>query len=336
MTDTSTVEEQPADDFEDVGDISDIASDIQASIGEIDERDEPVQDVDEAEPVEASDNPDDAEEAVEAEESKMSPPEHWSAADKKTFSTQSPEAQKFLLDRHKAMEGDYTRKAQEVAEIRNELGPYWEKFAQQRGKLRQHGVSVSQYMENLTNADIMLSRDPVQGIQAIAKQYGVDLGQMQGQQQEYVDPEIAALRNELNSVRQAMTQREYAEAQAKHNTMLGSVQNFAQEAGEDGSPLRPYFEDVIEDMITLAHAERQAGREPELNALYDKAIWANPDIRGKIQAAERKAADSAANKEAKSKAKKAQQASASVRGGSGVAPKADLSLREELERQFSG
>jgi hypothetical protein len=46
----------------------------------------------------------------------LEPPQHWPEEKKQLFRAQSPEAQQFLLERHKAMEGDYTRKTQELAQ----------------------------------------------------------------------------------------------------------------------------------------------------------------------------------------------------------------------------
>ena len=51
-----------------------------------------------------------------AEQDEFEPPQHWSEEHKATFREQSPEAKKFLLDRHKAMEGDYTQKTQQLAQ----------------------------------------------------------------------------------------------------------------------------------------------------------------------------------------------------------------------------
>jgi hypothetical protein len=46
----------------------------------------------------------------------LEPPQHWSEEHKATFREQSPEARKFLLDRHRQMEGDYTQKTQQLAQ----------------------------------------------------------------------------------------------------------------------------------------------------------------------------------------------------------------------------
>ncbi len=49
-------------------------------------------------------------------EDDLTPPAHWSDEDKAIFEQQSPEGKAFILRRHRAMEGDYTRKTQLVAE----------------------------------------------------------------------------------------------------------------------------------------------------------------------------------------------------------------------------
>ena len=46
----------------------------------------------------------------------MEPPAHWPEEQKELFRSQSPEGQRFLLERHRQMEADYTRKTQHLAE----------------------------------------------------------------------------------------------------------------------------------------------------------------------------------------------------------------------------
>jgi len=50
------------------------------------------------------------------EQQALEPPAHWSEEKKEVFRRLTPEAQRFLLDRHREMEGDYTRKTQLLAE----------------------------------------------------------------------------------------------------------------------------------------------------------------------------------------------------------------------------
>jgi len=85
----------------------------------------------------------------------------------------------------------------------------------------------------------------------------------------------------------------------------------------------------------LAQAERLAGREPVLSDLYDKAVWANPSIRAKIQSDQQKASEKKAIEAARAKAAKAKKAAQSVSGTSTNAQPVELGLREMLEKSLN-
>jgi hypothetical protein len=94
-------------------------------------------------------------------------PAHWSAADKATFTAQPPAAQAFILDRVKAMEGDYTKKTQAIAALKNEYGPVDEMFAPHRDVLRQKGFSPRTLIEAWANVETKLAAGPDSAIDVI-------------------------------------------------------------------------------------------------------------------------------------------------------------------------
>src|SRR6516165_3120139 len=69
----------------------------------------------------------------------LDPPSNWSDTDKDLFKTLPDPARKFLLDRHRAMEADHTRKTQSIAELKREYEPVEEIFAPYREVMRQRG-----------------------------------------------------------------------------------------------------------------------------------------------------------------------------------------------------
>jgi hypothetical protein len=95
------------------------------------------------------------------------PPTHWSAADKEKFKAQSPEVQAFVLDRFKAMEGDYTRKTQEIANFKKEYGPVDEMFAPHKEVLRQKGFTPRSLIESWANVETKLASGPDSAIEVI-------------------------------------------------------------------------------------------------------------------------------------------------------------------------
>jgi hypothetical protein len=91
--------------------------------------------------------------------------------------------------------------------------------------------------------------------------------------------DLQALRAELQGMRQAEQQQR--EAESLQATRWG-IDQWAEEKDQRGQPLRPYFDAVLEDVIELF----KANPERDLQEAYEKAIWANPQVRAHMLAAE--------------------------------------------------
>ena len=302
--------EVEADDQEDDSDDSDVSDDEEVDTGDEDESEE-----------------------EDEEEDKLDPPQHWATEDKELFSGQPKEVQEWLLNRHKSMEADYTRKTQELAETRRYkeqvdglLEPYRQQFAMQGmddvGAIR-YLVSWKQYLDT----------NPAGAIEALARDYGVDLSQPQPD--EDVDPAIATLHREINGLKAQEAQRAQQAQLAQQQTLTQQVNAFRDTKDETGNPKYPHFETVRADMAALI----QSGRAGGLEDAYTLAVRLHPDIFDvslkdqitKEQAEKAEEAKRKAETEKKAKAAKAKKAASGVKSGSASVQKdAPKSLREEL------
>lgn len=243
------------------------------------------------------------------------------------------EWQKWLLDRHKSMEGDYTKKTQAFADFRKTYEPVHSLFEPYLPQLQQAGMGPADLIQRYFEADKRLQENPTDALKWLAEQYGVDLSQLTKQQQ--ADPAYTKLQQELDELRRSVQTREQQEAQTRLNATLNEINTFAEEKDETGNPKRPYFGEVVNDMMALAQALRATGQTPKLQDLYDRAVWANPEVRQKLIAAEKQAQAKLEADEAAKKSARAKKASASVSGSPGAsAPRTDRTLREELEAQL--
>jgi hypothetical protein len=134
-----------------------------------------------------------------------------------------------------------------------------------------------------------------QAVGQICRQFGVDLAaigraalaQQQGQQpgaqpngqqqpQQFRDPRVDQLLAQQNRERQEAAQREQAQTE-------NTVTRWMNEVDTAGNPKRPYLGDVINEMSALVPQLRQAdptlSHAQALDAAYDRAIWAHPEIR---------------------------------------------------------
>lgn len=301
---------------------SSVADDIRSAMNELS-----------AEPEDTLSEP--IEEVAEEEVEVIEPPQHWSEQDKALFKGAPPDVQRWMLDRHKSMEADHTRKTQEIADFKREYGAVREILTPFQEQMQSLNLSSSDVIQRWAQAEQYLQTSPAEAIAWLAENYGVDLSQLGQQSAKPGDPRYTALEQKLAALESNLTQRQQAEQKQKQQTILSQIQEFAGE--KDGDQLKhPHFEAVMQDMVSLANAERSAGRAPDLAKLYETAIWANPTVREQLLADQRKASEQQALEAAKKKAAAARKAGSSITGApSGGSAPASRTLREELEANFS-
>lgn len=255
-------EEKPEVDDEEIEDTGgeDTESDETADTGS-DEDEEDLQ-----EDVEEYGEPDEAE--------KLEAPEHWEASHREVFNSQTPEAQEFLLERHKSMEGVMTRKTQELAsvsrqfdDIKNALAPYETEF-------RSKGLDHAGAVRALAAWDTKLRTGGKAAVLELAQAYGVDLDA----EDEYIDPSVKAVQDQLRELQTHNAQAQHAAQQEQQNRVLNEMQSFQQETDASGKLLHPHYEALAGDMATLVLVERQKGNEIGLHGAYEKALLLRPDL----------------------------------------------------------
>ena len=190
--------------------------------------------------------------------------------------------------------------------------------------MRDNNMDPVRTIGGLLNAHHTLATGSSQAKQDLflkmAKDYGIDLGGLPSPgEAPYIDPAVAALQNELQSVKsvlQVQTERAYQE---QRNIVSKQVDTFA----SDSSNI--YWADVADEMTALLNS-RQAST---LQEAYDKAVWTNPVVRAKEIARQTTEATAKAQKDAGVKMAAAKAATAAnvrtrVRSGSATTPTGSL------------
>lgn len=203
------------------------------------------------------------------------PPASWSATAKAKFNALDPDVQTEVLRREKEM-NDGLAQFQPKSERLNKLDAV---FAPIRDRLTIAGISDDAYVAALVRADEML-RGPNAGqaLQILAQQYGISPQALQGQPQQafqpqqYVDPAIQAMQQQLQQLTQHYQSREQAEAEAQQAALTSDINTFATD------PAHMYFENVKGDMAVLL----RAGKAKDLADAYDMACHMDPTIRNLI------------------------------------------------------
>jgi hypothetical protein len=100
---------------------------------------------------------------------------------------------------------------------------------------------------------------------------------------------------------------------------VNSVVAFASEKGQDGKPLRPYFDELGNEVLPFISAVKaQNPNMPHnqvLQEAYDRACWGSPTVRAKMQAAATAAGDAERLRAGVEKVDRARSASVSVKSG---------------------
>lgn len=257
-----------------------------------------------------------------AEAALATAPNTWSAQAKAKWPTLDPELRAYITSREAEMHRGITKMDDErhfAKEMQRATAPY-------EAIIRASGVSIPQAVEQVLNtAYILRTADPMTKAREIAQvcqQYGVDLrllAQPQGEQ----NPQVQALQQRLAQMEGQFNQRQQAEKQQLEQQVLNAVETFGQD------PKHPHFKAVSAHMGALM----QSGEAKDMDQAYEMAVWARPDIRSQLLAAQN--AQQTQTQQTRQKTERARAKAVSVRGGPGgytaPAQNPNMSVRESLE-----
>lgn len=168
-------------------------------------------------------------------------------------------------DFHKGIE-QYRSKAEFGVAIERAVAPY-------AATLQRLGIDPERAVSELMAADHRLRygspHDKHTYLAQLAQNYGIDLGQVaeaSQSPQQTIDPNYAALQQELRQVRGMVESRTLAEQRREQETLNSEILRFA------ADPSHSHFEQVKGHMAALL----QAGQAENLADAYEQAVYANP------------------------------------------------------------
>jgi len=249
-------------------------------------------------------------------------PNSWSAEMKAEFGAVSPKVQAYIAQREAEAHPAITQKGEQIKAfepIRQTLDQHREVFAK-------NGVSESEGVQRLLQADRFLESNPTQAIQWLANHYGVDLRQFSTgnpQQDQSPSSEVVQLRRELAEIRNSFTAQQRNQQMSEQATVAKSIEDFAKD--------KPHFETVRKMMGALI----QAGEAADLDDAYNKAIYAHPEIRQAIISEQQKADEEKRRKEQEEAVKKAKNAaSINQRSNQGKSPVTPATMEETMGQVY--
>ena len=251
-------------------------------------------------------------------------PSSWKPDAQQEFDKLPPQVQDEVLRR----EGDYHKGIENYKTHAHAAQAYEKAVAPYMATIQQMGIDAPTAVAKLMQADHTLRyADPqakIQYLAGLAKDYGIDLGQVANPQP--VDPQYQSLRQQLAQNQRELQEWKSQQVNREQAQALTEIEKFAADTSN------VHFSAVRDDMATLL----QTGVSNSLQDAYEKAIWQRSDIRQSLidqqrAEAQRKATDAAQRQRAKA-------ASVSVKGSSpassGVSP-VKGSLRDQLVSAFA-
>lgn len=284
----------------------------------------------------------------------LEPPHKWPLEQQQLFRKQPKEVQEWMMARDKEVGDAYGRKTSELAEQRRQFEPL-AAIAQQRD-LQRHGVTPAQYFSELDRVYNEAIKRPDVFVQQFARQFGVDLAGLVGGARpaqpadDYNDPTVVAMQAEIAGLKQQLgqvgtgvqawqQQQQAMQRQQIESSLVQQINAFASATDQAGNPIRPYFEEVADDMVLHLNGLSAMGRQPTLQDLetaYNRAVWGNDATRAKLEAAREAQATRQRQEEARKHATAARKASTSITGtpAGSAAPAPARDATEEFRRNF--
>lgn len=206
----------------------------------------------------------------------VEPPARWSEADKAKFAALPREAQEIVAERNKAMEADYTRKTQEVAEFRRHAEPLVQAVQPYQQYLsaisKQTGMQPAALISGILAAEHSLRtgtvEQKVQALAQIAGDYGVDLAALARGEVAAPDPTIIQLRQQNSQLTNRFESLEQQLLRDQQQKLSLEIDAFANAKDEAGKPKYPHFSRVRGQMAQMFGTDGVQ----TLQDAYDRAV----------------------------------------------------------------
>lgn len=210
----------------------------------------------------------------------ISAPKHWPKDEQEVFNSWDANVQHQVMDRYKAMEGDYTKKTQEIAKYRKRNEALDEIYGPFRDDFQRAGMDEVAATRQLLAAHKYLREDPQQALKWLAKSYGVDLTAVNDDTatDEYADPQMKAMQQQIAQLQGTINNQQQQAQNMQKQEVQAMIDNFQTAKDVDGNLKHPHFDVVQNQMSGLI----SSGVAKDIESAYEMAVYANPETRAKV------------------------------------------------------
>lgn len=261
------------------------------------------------------------------------PPSTWGKDAKVEWSSIPRSAQVEIERREKDRDRALHQERSRIQTVMRRYDALEQVIGPRRNAFAAQGLDDARAVAQLLALSDSANADPAGFVQWFAKQRGLDLASLVAgpQSQAPQDPRYSTLLDRygrLERVVSEMGNRLQTTAQTRdaqdQQAMVATIERWATEADDKGTPKRPYFErlepEIMAQLQILAPTMQTASPTEKLEAAYERAVYANPETRQAVQAQ----AEARRRQEEQAKAVKAAEAARTAGVGitGGTAPNA--------------
>lgn len=271
----------------------------------------------------------------------MAPPADMNAAEKEAFLNPTPSnahiLQSYLNRRAYETRSDYSRKMQEVEQLRKETSGLYDTIKQYENDYAKDGISIADVTRRAVAWDRAMANNPVETALDWLDSYGIRPEDLFGYQQQAPQPEYLT-REEAERIAEERYQSIQSDQQKK------AIEYYNNQVVNSFMSSKPLFKDpetaaqLEAEMAPVVQALNATGRysspEQVLETAYNYVVNGNPTFSGLVQ----KMAAKPVIEQQQQAVAKAKQAAKSISGsaGSGSPRIVAKNLRDNLQRRMGG
>jgi len=322
MTDEAIIGAEPAEesigDF--IGEQFDVAEalDVESAPAEEEIRDRADESAPHDEAVEVSAETDEV--SAESDSQVATAPQSMSAKDREAFYTLPPDSQKWISDRVREQQADYTKKTMEVAEQRKYYEDLDKVATSRREQFAVNGMSVAQGFEQLLSLSDFAQRDPLGFTNHLLESRGYSLSDLVDQQNAGgappSDPQIVDLQQRIAAQEGHIARQEDQHLQQQGQVVTGVINEFASK--------HPFYEELHDEMVpivvSLKTSKPGLTHDQYLDLAYKMAAAANDGVSSKMDIDRRAQSDASRVARAKKTAASARRAGGTNIQSTGTLP----------------
>lgn len=280
---------------------------------------------------------------VESSPPPMAPPADMNAAEKEAFLNPTPAnahiLQSYLNRRAYETRSDYSRRMQEVEQLRKETAGLYDTIKQYENDYAKDGISIADVARRAVAWDKAMANNPIQTALEWLDSYGINIEDLSGYQQQNPQQQAQYLtREEAERIAEERYQTIQNEQQKK------AIEYYNQQVVNSFMSNKPLFRDpetaaqLEAEMAPVVQALNATGRytspEQVLETAYNYVVNGNPTFSGLVQ----KMAAKPVIEQQQQAVAKAKQAAKSISGsaGSGSPRIVAKNLRDNLQRRMGG